>query len=715
MSDATSAQALSRDWETTIEPLSSLSDFEEYKAAYASFTSGEWDDERWTAFRLRFGVYGQLQPGVQMIRIKLPGGILPIEWLRSIAAINRKYAEGEAHITTRQDFQLYFVPLARTPDLLEELYSAGLTTREGCGNTLRNMTSCQLSGACPREHVDAAVVADRISRSLLRNPLVQHMPRKFKVSVSGCETDCGASGIHDLGLIATEKNGQKGFIVNGGGGTGGIPIAAVRLLDFVVEEDVPAVLESMIRLHQRYSNRINRNAARIKFLIKRFGEEKFRTLFEEEFERMRILPQRPWTPLDWRDPDEAPEPVSPGGVVSQHDGRSAVVVNPSLGLFTSEQMEALADIAEQNGAEEFRITRDQNFIFMGLPRDAAEAVKKAVRALGFGVEERPGDVANVIACPGTTTCRIGITNSQNFGHELASLALDYEAKPEVSLMISGCQNGCGLHHIADFGFRGMGKKIDGRNAPHYQIYVGGNPRNLGDIGLSGPIVVARYAPEALNILMREYAENRKEGESVRQWSERLGKQGLSDVLAPVLEKATADTENIYLDWGEREVYEPPAPAKSECAATFAVDDLLMDLADDSLIGFDRALFGEQSEEGQIFGHEGIYYAARRLLVRQGDVREDLSHDETLHTVRGGYADNPQVLAALDKVIEAENTAANGGGNGALDSFREALAVWIDTAADLVEKPFEQSLFDASALEDSSGSVMDMIRNQQRGA
>ncbi len=131
MSDATSAQALSRDWETTIEPLSSLSDFEEYKAAYASFTSGEWDDERWTAFRLRFGVYGQLQPGVQMIRIKLPGGILPIEWLRSIAAINRKYAEGEAHITTRQDFQLYFVPLARTPDLLKELYSAGLTTREG--------------------------------------------------------------------------------------------------------------------------------------------------------------------------------------------------------------------------------------------------------------------------------------------------------------------------------------------------------------------------------------------------------------------------------------------------------------------------------------------------------------------------------------------------------------------------------------------------------
>ena len=715
MSDATSVQALSRDWETTTEPLSRLSDFEEYKAAYTKFISGEWDDEHWTAFRLRFGIYGQLQPGVQMIRIKLPGGILPTKWLRAIAAINRKYAKGEAHITTRQDFQLYFVPLARTPDLLKDLYSAGLTTREACGNTLRNMTSCQLSGACPREHVDAGVVADRISRGLLRNPLVQHMPRKFKVSVSGCETDCGASGIHDLGLIATEKNGKKGFIANGGGGTGGIPIAAVRLLDFVVEEDVPAVLEALIRLHQRYSNRINRNAARIKFLIKRFGEEKFRTLFEEEFERVRILPQRSWTPLDWRDPDEAPEPTSPGGVVNQHDGLSAVVVNPSLGLLTSEQMEALADIAEQNGAEGFRITRDQNFILMGLPNGAAATVVDAVRKLGFGVEDKPGDEADVVSCPGTTTCRIGITNSQNFGQELAELVRNYEAKPGVSVKISGCQNGCGLHHVSDFGFRGMGKKIDGRNAPHYQIYVGGDPRNLGDIGISGPIVTARHAPEALEILMRKYADNRKEGESIRQWSERLGKEGLSEILAPVLEKATADSKNVYLDWGEREVYEPPAPAKSECAATFAVDDLLMDLADDALIGFDRALFVEQSEKGRVFGHEGIYYAARRLLVRQGDVREDLPHDETLHTVRGGYADNPQVLAALNKVTEAETIAANGDGNGALASFREALAVWIDTVADLAEKSLEQPTFDAAALEDSSGSVMDMIYNQQKGA
>ena len=234
-----------------------------------------------------------------MIRIKLPGGILPIEWLRSIAAINRKYAEGEAHITTRQDFQLYFVPLARTPDILRSCIRRGLTTREGCGNTLRNMTSCKLSGACPREHVDAAVVADRISRSLLRNPLVQHMPRKFKVSVSGCETDCGASGIHDLGLIATEKERTKrGSSLMVAGGPEAYPLPRYASWIFVVEENVPAVLESLIRLHQRYSNRINRNAARIKFLIKRFGEEKSAPCSRKSSNGCASCPSgpgRPWT------------------------------------------------------------------------------------------------------------------------------------------------------------------------------------------------------------------------------------------------------------------------------------------------------------------------------------------------------------------------------------------------------------------------------------
>ena len=177
------------------EPLARLSDFDEYRDALACYQSGEWDEDRWTAFRLRFGVYGQLQPDVQMIRIKIPGGVLPLAWTRVIAEANRRWARGDAHITTRQDFQIYFVKLEDSPDLLEHLYSNGVTTREACGNTLRNMTSCQLAGVCPREHVDAGIVAQQLARSWIRHPLVQHMPRKFKTTVSGCATDCASPNI----------------------------------------------------------------------------------------------------------------------------------------------------------------------------------------------------------------------------------------------------------------------------------------------------------------------------------------------------------------------------------------------------------------------------------------------------------------------------------------------------------------------------------------
>ena len=207
-----------------------------------------------------------------------------------MAHVTRTFAKGDAHVTTRQDFQIYYVPLDDAPAMLAELDEAGLTTREACGNTVRNISSCALSGVCPREHVDAGKVADELARSWIRNPLVQHMPRKFKISVSGCATDCGASSIHDLGLVATEKDGRKGFVVYGGGGLGGVPFTAVELADFATEDELPAVLEALVRLHQRYSNRKNRNAARIKYLVKRFGEEKFRELFAEEFARAKALP-----------------------------------------------------------------------------------------------------------------------------------------------------------------------------------------------------------------------------------------------------------------------------------------------------------------------------------------------------------------------------------------------------------------------------------------
>jgi sulfite reductase (NADPH) hemoprotein beta-component len=570
------------------------------------------------------------------------------------------------------------------------------------------MNGCMLAGICPREHVDAGKAAEQIAHMWLRQPLVQHMPRKFKVSVSGCETDCAASGIHDMGLVAAERGGKKGFVLYGGGGTGGIAVAAVKLLDFVGEFDVGAALESLVRLHQRYSNRVNKNQARIKFLVKRFGEEKFRALFLEEFERLRALPQRPWQPLEWRKPDEAPEPTSPGGVVYGHDGRVAVIVNTPLGLLTSAQLSALADLAQEAGAQEFRATREQNIVILGLPKGTEEKVVAQVRALGLPVQEHEGDVADVVSCPGTTSCRLGITNSQNFGKEVGEIVRDYRPLPGVSVKISGCQNGCGLHHIADFGFRGMGKKIEGVNAPHYQIYVGGNGRINGAIGISGPIVPARYAPEALKIFLDAYAAGRTTGESVRDWATRLGKDGLKTVVAEVTARAAADDKRVFVDWGETETFETPEAAQAECAAPFAIDNLLRDLADDGLIGLDRAILADRPAQGLHFGREGFYYAARRLLLRAGAASGEAGFGETIAQLRAVYAGDARVAPALEQVSAAEAAAGEGRDFG---RFRESLAAFIDLAAELVGKPYEAPAFDAAALGDSSGTVAAMLRAQ----
>ncbi len=258
-----------------------------------------------------------------------------------------------------------------------------------------------------------------------------------RFTVSGCETDCGSSHIHDLGLVATHKDGKPGFKVYAGGGTGGIPIPASLVADFVEEHDLPAVVEALLRVHQRYSNRRNRNKARIKFVNKRFGPEKFRELFEDAFAEARAMPQRPWQPLEWREGDaSAPEPVSPGGVVDDHDGGQAVVIHQELGLFTSDEFDALADLAEKAGAREFRTTRDQNLVIVGLDPARTGEVVDGVRAMGFFVEDAPGSVPNVVACPGTSTCGIGITNSQSFGATIQDAVREYAAKPNLTVKIS---------------------------------------------------------------------------------------------------------------------------------------------------------------------------------------------------------------------------------------------------------------------------------------
>ncbi len=661
---------------SSAEPLVSLSDLEEYRVGLSHRLGGDWDEDKWTGFRTRFGVYGQKQPGVQMVRIKIPGGVLSRDWLTTVAEFNRRFCQGDVHITTRQDIQTYYVPLEKSAEALDYLYSHGMTTREACGNTFRNITACALSGNCPREHVDAGKVAQQLATTWIRHPLVQNMPRKVKAAVSGCATDCAGVGFHDLGLVAIEKDGKQGFRVFVGGGLGSQPQPATEVLTFVTEEQLPTVMETLARIHQRYSDRVNRNQARIKFVVKRFGAEKFIGLFQEEFARLLALPQRPWEKLDWRQPTDAAVERTPMGVVEQHDGRFAVVGNPVLGNLSSDTLDRLAALTVEIGITQVRVTRDQNLVIPDVTSDHLAHVVEVLKSLKIDVPTSAADSTDIVSCPGTTTCRIGITNSPGLAHAIHSEAASDATARGIAVRISGCQNSCGQHHIGDFGFHGLAKKIDGQPAPHYQIHIGGEAR-LGAAqhmtGLSGPIIAAGLAPIALRLLRHAYAEQKQANESVRQWGERLGKDGINAVLAPL---QSEENGRKFLDWGDSDGFKGAPTLRGECAAPFASDDILANFADDALIQMDRWHALGDTVQAANSATEALAFGARRLLHVGNQMTTGEEAPEALfasalalHLPHGAAA----AQAFKDALAALERARAG----GPAEPLRDAVALYLD--------------------------------------
>ncbi|HSR55940.1 MAG TPA: nitrite/sulfite reductase, partial [Alphaproteobacteria bacterium] len=305
-----------------------------------------------------------------------------------------------------------------------------------------------------------------------------------------------------------------------------------------------------------------------------------------------------------------------------------------------------------------------------------------------------------------------ITNSQSFGATIQDSVRAYAAKPNVTVKISGCQNGCGLHHVADFGFRGMGKKIAGRNAPHYQIYIGGHERENGHIGLTGPIVPARLAQESLDLLLGGYENGREAGETVRDWALRLGKDGLTELIKPVAAKVRSEDEGLFFDYGEDWEFSPPAGRTAECAAGIEDDDLQKDMADDALINVDRALASGSYAGVQRFAGEGFRFAAQRLRIRAGLPGSEDDADKTvISNLRTAYGNDVDVIESLDRFIGARKafTAADGGKSDAeATGLREALAYWIDLADEVVARPVATGGFEVGALDDSAGGVADLI-------
>lgn len=536
-------------------------ELDKFEETVNAFLTGELDGDRFTAFRLQQGVYGQRQAGVHMVRIKLPGGRLVPRQLIGIAEAVEQYTDHKiAHITTRQDIQLHHVPTANTPALLRHLATYGLTTREACGNTVRNITTCALAGSCPREHVDVTTHLEGAVKRFLRHPLTQHMPRKFKISISGCEADCAQGMMHDVGVVATHKDGRFGFKVMAGGGLGHKPHEALVVEPFLEEKDLLPCMEAVIALHHRYSDRKRRAKARVKFLVDRFGADGFLEKYREEYARTKAaFINQDYPQGDWKLGQSgsapgigAPRKVFPIKPIEQ----VAFPIAAKIGDVTPAQLRGLAAILEREGLSDIRTTQDQNFMVVGVPQDKIAALRAALAEIGLG-QPKAGD--NVVACPGTSTCKLGITSSRILGAML-------DGGPEdLRIRVSGCHNSCAQPDTGDIGLYGEGRRLFGKLIPHYVFQLGGNGMAGGALTFDGPEIPAARAPQAVERIKEAFRADRQADESFFAWSRRKGEAYLETLLADLAKVEEADLPFVMSDHGEDSAFKVFQFGGGECA------------------------------------------------------------------------------------------------------------------------------------------------------
>jgi len=463
----------------------------------ALFHNQKMDEERFRSLRLARGVYGQRQPGVQMIRIKLPYGKVSSKQLHRISDVSDEYSRGRLHITTRQDIQIHYVDLDRTPELWAELERDDVTLREACGNTVRNVTASEMAGIDPDEPFDVSPYADAVFRFFLRNPICQEMGRKFKVSFSSSDADTGLSYMHDLGFIAKIKNETRGFKVMLGGGLGSQPRHADTLYEFLSSDKIIPLMEGVLRVFDRYGERKSRAKARMKFLLKDIGLEAFKALVEAEQKAIdqKTVPiyyaSYPKTiPVDVRVPETSIEDRnafelwrSTNVIPQKQEGYVAIGIKVLLGDFYTDKARLLAKLVQDYAAGELRLSLRQNILIPFVKEDLIPFFYNELQKLGF-VDPGYNKAIDITACPGTDTCNLGIASSTGVTRELERVLREeypqYLENEDLVIKISGCMNACGQHNMANIGFQGMSVRTkDKLTAPALQVLLGGGNNGNG--------------------------------------------------------------------------------------------------------------------------------------------------------------------------------------------------------------------------------------------
>lgn len=554
-----------------------VADVDEFVRTVEAFERGELTPEEFRAFRLVRGVYGQRQDDVQMLRVKIPGGLLLPEQLEALADVAALTPRGVGHVTTRQNFQFHFVKLAAVEGHLRLLERVGITTRGACGNSVRNVTGCGKAGLCAGEAFDTTPYVDAITRHFLRRQVAETLPRKFKIALSGCSTDCAFGAINDIGLVAHRApDGERRFKVLAAGGLATMPVNGLLLHESYPAARICEVAEALVRLFHRTGNRKNRSKARMKYVVKALGREAFIAQYREELER--VVAAGDVAPLEISGDTDARggwvlPPIAGGALAAfarknveptRNVGRVFVTLKLVVGDITAQQMRGLAQIVRRHGDHTVRLTIDQNLLLRDVALDDLPALHRELDALGLADPDARTS-ADVCSCPGADSCKLAITLSKDLARALSE---ELRAKPvdDVSVKLSGCPNSCGQHHIATIGFHGGVRKIGDRAAPQYVVLVGGTvgPDGARFGRIAGKVPVRRVR-ETIERLIKVAERSRAPGQTVDAWLRAADQGTLKAAIQDLNTSEETVSEADFVDIGSTTPF-TVVEMEGECAA-----------------------------------------------------------------------------------------------------------------------------------------------------
>ena len=562
----------------------------DFEKQVARFQAGEWNPNDFMAYRLRQGVYGQRQPESQMMRIKAPFGGINADQMDALGILAEKYAPlGRGHVTTRENFQFHHIPLEVTPEIMRMIGDVGLSTREACGNTVRNVTGSPMAGVNPDEPFDVTPYAAAYARYFVRHPFTQSLPRKFKTSFSDSDEDYAISAIHDMGFIPKMKDGKKGFKMVTGGGTSIMPRIGQALFEFVPVEEYIKVTEAVIRIfHKTDELRKNRMKARIKFYIDRIGMDEFRTQVEEELKGEWAKKSFDPTPLLFIEDESKDAPSLKGNYrtgsskefdrwedsnvrAQKQEGYRVVTVKLPLGDVDASQFHQIAEMSRKYAGGRMRLSHQQNLAFRWVPSEALYEVWETLNEIGLG---DPGahEITDIVSCPGTDSCKLGITSSMGLGSAINEMVESIDTSDplirKMHIKMSGCPNGCGQHHIGDIGFHGAAAKGPGGQVPAYELFLGGS-FDGGDTRIGQRVktkIPAKRVPEAIGKILSHYKADRKSGEEFKEYVARVGAESIEPILEEFknLPELNRDSLQYYMDWTKTVKYQLER-GEGECA------------------------------------------------------------------------------------------------------------------------------------------------------